>query len=152
MGAWMLKHVGRESFRVEFGALPTKSRPRFNRSTGRTYTPDRTAKAEQEIRKAYKRESFEDWSKHVGPVHALIRVQRPLAKSNAKKRIGEPDLMAPDCDNLAKLVLDALNGVAYSDDRYIDALTVERLPRPEYGAACVVWVTLDYFEAIYKKG
>jgi Holliday junction resolvase RusA-like endonuclease len=32
----------------------------------------------------------------------------------------------PDCDNLAKSILDALNGIAYDDDSQICSLTVHK--------------------------
>ena len=39
----------------------------------------------------------------------------------------------PDCDNIAKIVLDALNGIAYHDDAQVAELTViktySRAPR-----------------------
>jgi Holliday junction resolvase RusA-like endonuclease len=33
----------------------------------------------------------------------------------------------PDCDNIAKAVLDALNGIAYYDDSQVVTVTVEKL-------------------------
>lgn len=33
---------------------------------------------------------------------------------------------APDCDNIAKICLDALNGIAYKDDSSITSLVVEK--------------------------
>ena len=35
--------------------------------------------------------------------------------------------MKPDCDNIAKAVLDALNGLAYKDDSQVTELTVRKL-------------------------
>lgn len=32
----------------------------------------------------------------------------------------------PDCDNIAKIILDSLNGIAYEDDKQITSLTVEK--------------------------
>jgi Holliday junction resolvase RusA-like endonuclease len=32
----------------------------------------------------------------------------------------------PDCDNIAKIVLDALNGIAFHDDSQVSCLTVHK--------------------------
>ena len=32
----------------------------------------------------------------------------------------------PDCDNIAKIICDALNGVAYRDDAQIVSITIEK--------------------------
>jgi Holliday junction resolvase RusA-like endonuclease len=52
--------------------------------------------------------------------------QRP--KSHGKKRREEPrHLQKPDLDNLAKAVLDSLNGLAWVDDSQIYRLLVEKV-------------------------
>ena len=45
----------------------------------------------------------------------------------------------PDSDNIAKAILDALNGVAYYDDSQIVELTIKK----EYGEAARVEVELN---------
>ena len=47
--------------------------------------------------------------------------------------------MKPDVDNITKVILDALNGVAYLDDSGVIAVTVEK----EYGEAARVEVELN---------
>ena len=43
------------------------------------------------------------------------------------KLIGEiRPTIKPDCDNLAKSILDSLNGLAYQDDRQIIELSVKK--------------------------
>lgn len=39
---------------------------------------------------------------------------------------GTPHIKRPDADNVAKAILDALNGHAYNDDRAIAALSVRK--------------------------
>lgn len=39
------------------------------------------------------------------------------------------DTGKPDCDNIAKAVLDALNGVAFDDDSQVVTLVVRKYPR-----------------------
>ncbi len=45
----------------------------------------------------------------------------------------------PDCDNIAKIILDALNGLAYDDDAQVVKLYVEK----RYGAFDHVTVVLE---------
>ena len=53
--------------------------------------------------------------------------------------MGKPYTKKPDADNLAKAILDALNGVAYPDDAQIVTLTV----RKRYGEADMVHVLIE---------
>ena len=41
----------------------------------------------------------------------------------------QADTKKPDVDNIAKNVLDALNGLAWSDDSQITSLSVKKMPR-----------------------
>ena len=65
------------------------------------------------------------------PVSVTIYIQRHLPKQYQRKteRIEQPDTMTPDADNVAKAVLDALNGLAYTDDAQVVDLHVVKLPR-----------------------
>lgn len=60
------------------------------------------------------------------PVEVLIRTHRQLPK---RKRLDEEDTLKPDADNIAKLVMDALTGVAYEDDSQVTKLQVIKHPR-----------------------
>lgn len=54
----------------------------------------------------------------------------------------EPDVVRPDADNVAKLVLDALNGAAWEDDTQVVSLSVVKRDRTRReGERTVVWVT-----------
>jgi len=63
-----------------------------------------------------------------GPVSISIVCWFEQPKSHSKKRRqqAEPKTTKPDADNLAKAVLDALNGIAYNDDGQVCKLTVEK--------------------------
>jgi Holliday junction resolvase RusA-like endonuclease len=65
-----------------------------------------------------------------GPVRMELAYFFPRPASMTKKR-GNNQLVAcvkkPDCDNLAKSVADALNGIAYKDDAQIAELYVRKL-------------------------
>ena len=65
-----------------------------------------------------------------GAVRVVIwfHIERPASHRNAKgeKRAAAPSQhqQKPDLDNLAKAVLDALNGIAYGDDAQVSELQV----------------------------
>ena len=63
-----------------------------------------------------------------GPVHVSISCWFARPKSHSKKRSDapEPKVTKPDVDNLAKAILDALNGVAYEDDSQVYWLEVQK--------------------------
>lgn len=57
-----------------------------------------------------------------GPVKATIRCYFALPKSAHRKTIAVPEAWhtgKPDGDNLAKLILDACNGIVYRDDALV---------------------------------
>ena len=66
------------------------------------------------------------------PLKVEIQVYKKISKSFSKtikqKAItGEiRPLVKPDCDNISKNILDALNGVVYPDDKQIVELTVKK--------------------------
>ena len=93
-----------------------KGRVRFIRQTGRTYTPDATAEAMERVRSAYVVRAQGTMAPKGAPVMVKIDTYRPLPKSRPKRVTHEPDVYKPDADNVAKLVLDALNGTAWADD------------------------------------
>ena len=115
------------AFRV-VGQVVGKPRPRFNRmgTKVRTYTPKNGEMFEELVRSSYIAQCGD---MHKGAVKVEIAYRRVLPKSRPKKVESEPDLFKPDVDNVAKAVLDALNGVAFEDDKDVVSLKVEKLPR-----------------------
>ena len=110
------------------GEVVGKPRPRFNRmgTKVRTYTPKKGERFEKLVRDAY---TAQCGTRHEGAVKVEIAYRRVLPKSRPKKTESERDLFKPDVDNVAKAVLDALNGVAFEDDKDVVSLKVEKLPR-----------------------
>jgi Holliday junction resolvase RusA-like endonuclease len=106
-----------------------KGRVRFVRQTGRTYTPDATAEAMEQVRAAYVVRAQGTMAPKGAPVMVEIDTFRPLPKSRPKKVTHEPDVFKPDADNVAKLVLDALNGTAWHDDTQVTDLEVHKHER-----------------------
>lgn len=119
--------MARVSFDV-FGRVRGKGRPRFTRS-GRPYTPKATRDYERDIRDAFENAPGRPPEPFSGPIAVCIMTYRQLPKSAPKSVLSEPDTHKPDIDNVAKIVLDALNGVAWEDDAQVVRLTVSKLDR-----------------------
>ena len=100
-----------------------KGRPRFTR-TGHVYTPQATRQAERAIADAWI-QSTNARAPHNGPImiHLQFVFTPPASwpKWKREQAAGGRILHTtkPDVDNLAKLVLDALNGHAWIDDSQI---------------------------------
>lgn len=120
-----------------------KGRVRFVKQTGRTYTPDKTAEAMALIRAAW---GDRPKAPSGVPVRVIIETTRPLPKSTPKKVDSAPDIVKPDADNIAKLVLDALNGVAWTDDTQVASLAVMKYARAR-GASESTIVTVSWSDA-----
>ena len=106
-----------------------KGRPRFTKS-GHTYTPAKTAEYEKLVQAEYIRQCAGQ-SLHGQPVHIWIDAFFEIPKNTSKKRHSEMLIMErptkkPDADNVIKIITDALNGIAYDDDRQIVALMFEK--------------------------
>ena len=144
------------SFSVPFVA--GKERPRHHGKV--TYTPAATVRAEKAIRDAYERavadkggtvadyratRSEKTKTQDSAPISVSVTIwtQRPLPKSRAKKISTEEDTYKPDADNVTKLVLDALNGVAWVDDAQVTDLNVHKKYRyrgaPERTTVHILW-------------
>lgn len=111
-----------------------KERPRFRRvgKYVQTYTPAKTKNYETKVRDSYYQDNMN--SRHLtGAIEAEIHGIFPIPVSVSKKlRVKmesgeEPYTKKVDADNLAKIVLDALNGVAYEDDKQVTKLTVTKV-------------------------
>lgn len=63
------------------------------------------------------------------PLDMTISVYAELPKSTKKSITSEPNTFKPDADNIAKAIMDALNGVAYKDDSQIVRLTTYKYNR-----------------------
>lgn len=67
---------------------------------------------------------------HTGPVRVRINAvftvpaKWPVEKKKLAIRNEILPEMKPDCDNIAKAILDSLNGIAYKDDSQVAELTV----------------------------
>ena len=109
------------------GKIKGKARPRFNTKTGRAFTPGDTISYENWVKCCYKEQ---DGKYLEGPIRARIEVYYQIPKSYTKgKRLACKHNITlpckkPDSDNIAKIVLDSLNKIAFDDDSQIVELTV----------------------------
>lgn len=76
-----------------------------------------------------------------GPVQATIRVLYPYPSSwsQKKKAAIKWKVSRPDCDNHAKIILDALNGIVWVDDAQVVELVVQK----QYGLNAETIVTIQ---------
>lgn len=119
---------------VEFtvpGPPKGKQRPKFARR-GRfttTYTPKQTVEYEKKVEISYNKENRGNFL--LGPIKVDILGVFPIPKSVSKKKReelnGSPHMKKPDCDNLAKIILDPLNLLAYHDDGQVSRLYVDKI-------------------------
>ena len=111
------------------GEPQSKARPRFyhNGKFVRAYTPDTTVNYENLVKLAWmQREESGEIRKLTGAIKAEIWAYFPIPKSASKKKQAQmmqdeirPITVKKDTDNICKAILDALNGIAYDDDRQI---------------------------------
>lgn len=120
------------------GEPKAKQRPKMGK--GFTYTPKQTVEYENWVKQCYlTSDGHEGFLEH--QIHAKIEAYFSIPKSVTKKN---RELMLnneirptkkPDADNIAKSILDSLNGIAYHDDSSIVSLEVEKyyseVPRVE---------------------
>lgn len=147
---WELRRVGFVEMDLSPFEIVGKGRPRFTRS-GRTYTPRKTRKAEFAVQDEFRKVCGERWAKFGGPVKVSIVYSRQLAKSNPKFWAFRQDLGKPDLDNVAKLVLDSLNGLAFADDSQVVEVRMAKGERSPSGTGNLLHVEVAYYNEIYRK-
>lgn len=113
------------------GEPVAKGRPRFVRATGKAITPEKTARYEQLVQLSYMQQVGQSVMLE-GPLSANITAYFAIPKSvsnRKKQQMLEGNVYPtkkPDTDNLAKIILDSLNGFAYGDDKDIVRLSVKK--------------------------
>lgn len=97
-----------------------KGKPRFTKN-GYVYTPESTRIYEEEIKIRYKEKYKNEMLDGNIAVEVFIN-KKPASYLGIKKYnklLGKYCNIKPDTDNVVKAVLDALNGVAYADDKNV---------------------------------
>ncbi len=121
-----------------------KERPRYSAKTHRMYTPKRTSTFEEKVRNAFLEKYNIATEVSTKPFKAkIIAVFEPpqsLSKKKKEELLFRIDYTKkPDADNIAKAILDALNGLAYKDDSQVSALLVLK----DYGQENKILVELE---------
>lgn len=124
------------------GKPVAKARPRLS-SRGYAYTPQKTVNYENLVRYTFQSE-YPNHKPFEGYVEASITAIFEIPKSYSKKKTKE--LLKthnnynhkPDLDNIAKIILDSLNGIAYRDDSQVTILHLNK----EYGEMAKVKIEL----------
>ena len=117
-----------------------KARPRVT-SRG-TFTPKKTREYEQTVQADFMAQCSGMYFDNK-PLQVEITANFPIPKRTPKNQ--RIDMLAgcirptkkPDCDNIAKAILDALNGIAYHDDSQVVTLAVGKWYVPA-GDECVI--------------
>lgn len=118
---------------VVLGQPVGKGRPKFSNMGNfvRAYTPDKTTNYENLVKIAFQ---CNENCKHLGDAPLGVKIvaffQTPKSLSKKKQAMAESGELRPctkpDVDNIVKIVLDALNGIAYDDDRQVVKLSFNK--------------------------
>lgn len=91
--------------------------------------------------------------KRLTPIEIRIRaIMEPPASDSASRRAQKlsgatPPTKRPDVDNISKMILDALNGIAFVDDAQVVSLTVSK----HWGKTPCVHVEIHSVEAMQQE-
>lgn len=113
------------------GKIQPKQRPRFVRrgSFIQTYTPETTLKYQNLVAEAYKTK-YKDMKLDgalIVEIGAFFNVPKSYSKKKKRELYGKPNTQHNgDIDNVAKSVLDGLNGVAWDDDTIVYDLHITK--------------------------
>lgn len=122
------KTVKKFSISIPINPVP-KARPRFTRA-GHVYTPKKTADYEKAIAEYWEQATKGFSYDREQPLVVNLGFGLPIPKSTPKykRHMMQNGTIKPtkkvDVDNLAKAVMDALNGVAWGDDSQVVKTTI----------------------------
>lgn len=135
--------LNKVSFVVQ-GEPVGKGRPKFTRQ-GRTYTPAKTVSYENLVKLEYERQCgmvmFEQKEPLKISINAVFSIPKSKSKKEREKMIAGAirPTKKPDMDNIAKIICDALNVLAYYDDSQIVELEIEKV----YGEIPKVEISIE---------
>ena len=114
------------------GKITGKGRPRVNTTTAIAYTPTKT-KDYEDLIKQYFIMKYRGIKPLDGRLSVTIKAYFGIPKNASKKQREEmlnnyiSPVKKPDIDNIAKIILDALNKLAFNDDNQITKLNIEKV-------------------------
>lgn len=114
------------------GKIIGKGRPRLNTYTGTVYTPTRTKDYESLVQQYFllKYPKFKPFEGRVKvEISALFEIPKSTKKEDKELMLQNKinPTKKPDIDNIVKIILDSMNGVAFKDDIQITKLDVEKM-------------------------
>lgn len=116
---------------VFLGEPVGKGRPRYTSRGRHPYTPKGTADYENRLKQAWQsihhRQCFNTGALSVH-ISAYYKIPKSATVRDRERMMyGElAPLKKPDLDNIVKIVLDALNGIAYTDDKQVVSICAEK--------------------------
>lgn len=120
----------RHSFTV-YGEVRGQARPRVAYNRKSLYKPPQDKKYERRIKEAYVNSGGGHFGKK--PIAMAVVSYRELPQSRPKRIQSEDDIFKPDSSNILKSVEDALNKLAYDDDKQIVVALAAKAPRERDG-------------------
>lgn len=134
-----------------YGKVMGKERPRATVIGGhaRMYTPKKSQNYEARIASEFQN-AYPNEDPTLKPIAVFIFINLPLTKADYKKdgtptKSGERKLNGtelptkkPDLDNIAKAILDGLNGIAFHDDSQITTLCVSKKYDTKEGVKIII--------------
>lgn len=113
------------------GEVVGKERPRVNMYTGRVYTPNKTKDYELLVQQYFKMK-YPNYEALKGRIAINIVAYLKIPKSASKVKTQEmldnkiSPTKKPDVDNIAKSILDAMNGFVFKDDNQVSKISVDK--------------------------
>lgn len=138
-----------------------KGRPRFARPKGSNftmaYTPEKTVSYENRVKAMY---VYGRFPKLDGPVRVSVVMYFGIPASVSKKARqlmldGEIyPAKKPDADNVCKSVIDALNGIAFDDDKQVVELRAKKMysDRPRVVVKLHPYPVIEKIRNLYRIG
>lgn len=114
------------------GKIIGKGRPRLNTYNGSVYTPTRTKDYEYLVEQYF----LLKYPKHIPfenrvqvDIIAYFEIPKSTKKSEKERMLQNKinPTKKPDIDNIIKIILDAMNGIAFKDDIQITKMNVEKI-------------------------
>lgn len=119
-------------FRV-YGEVRGQARPRTDFIHRKVYKTVQDVKYERRIKETFINSNGEVFGEK--PIKIRVDVYRELPDSYPKRIKTEADTHKPDASNILKSVEDALNGIAYNDDKQIVDARCIKHPRTRNGGS-----------------
>ena len=113
------------------GEIVGKERPRVNMYTGRVYTPNKTKDYEFLVQQYFKIKypNYQPLEGRIS-INIIAYVKIPNSKSITKTQEMLENKLSPtkkpDVDNIAKSILDAMNGFVFKDDNQVSKISIEK--------------------------